>query len=75
MIPESTYSSQTKLMGQSLCVSEQRIGHLNLAFAANKGQNGKIKRFLTKIYIEKGNFHLAFLADEGHKGQHLVFAT
>ena len=30
---ETTHSSQTKLLGQSLCVSE----HLNLAFTANKG--------------------------------------
>ena len=38
MILETTYGCQTKLIGQSLCVSEQRIGYLNLVFATNQGQ-------------------------------------
>ena len=33
MISETTYSSQTKLLGQSLHVSEQGIGYLDLTFA------------------------------------------
>ena len=33
---ETAYSSQIKLIGQSLCVSELGIGYLDLAFAANK---------------------------------------
>ena len=41
MISETAYSSQGKLIGQSLHVSEQGIGYLNLAFAANKGQKGQ----------------------------------
>ena len=41
MISETAYSSQTKLIGQSLHVSEHGIGYLNLAFAANKGQKGQ----------------------------------
>ena len=40
MISETGYSSQTKLIGQSLHVSEHGIGYLNLAFAANKGPKG-----------------------------------
>ena len=36
MISETTYGSQTKLIGQSLCVLEHGIGHTYLAFAANK---------------------------------------
>ena len=40
MISETAYSSKTKLIGQSLYVSEHRIGYLNLAFAANKGKKG-----------------------------------
>ena len=38
MISKTTYSSKTKLIGQSLCVLEHGIGYSNLAFAANKGQ-------------------------------------
>ena len=38
---ETAYSSQTKLIGQSLCISEHGIGYLNLAFAANKGKKGQ----------------------------------
>ena len=35
----------------------------------------KYKKFLIKNPFKIGNFYLAFMADEGHKGQHLVFAT
>ena len=87
---ETAYSSQTKLIRQSLCTSEHGIGYLNLAFAANKGQNRPIfsfkplkclegleiqsqsmntKMFLIKNPLKIGNFHLAFMADKGHKGQ------
>ena len=34
-----------------------------------------LKEFTTKNPLEIGNFHLAFIADEGHKGQHLVLGT
>ena len=34
-----------------------------------------MKQFLIKDPLKIGIFHLAFLADEGHKGQHLVLAT
>lgn len=34
-----------------------------------------IKEFITMNPLKIGNFHLAFMVDEGHKGQHLVFAT
>ena len=37
MISETTYSSQTKLIGQSLCVFKHGIGYSILAFAAIKG--------------------------------------
>ena len=42
---ETAHTSQTKLIGQSLCVSEHGIGYLNLAFAANKGQKSAIFSF------------------------------
>ena len=45
MISETTYSSQTKLIGQSLHVSEHRIGYLNLVFEARKGQKRLIFGF------------------------------
>ena len=45
MISETTYSSKTKLIGQSLCISEHGIGYLNLAFAAKKGQKRSIFSF------------------------------
>ena len=45
MFSETTYSSQTKLIGQSLYVTEHGIGYLNLAFAANKGQKRPIFNF------------------------------
>ena len=42
---DTTYDSQTKLIGQSLHASEHAIGYLNLTFAANKGQKGPIFSF------------------------------
>ena len=45
MISETAYSSQTKLIGESLCISEHGIGYSNLAFAANKGQKRPIFSF------------------------------
>ena len=42
MISKTAYSSQTKLIGQSLHVAEHGIGYSNLAFAANKGQKRPI---------------------------------
>ena len=33
-----------------------------------------IKEFVTKTPLEIGNLYLAFIADEGHKGQNLIFA-
>ena len=42
---ETTYSSQVKLIGQSLCVSEHGIGYSNLVFSANKGQKRPIFSF------------------------------
>ena len=45
MISETAYSSQTKLLGQSLPIGEHGIGYLNLAFAANKGQKRLIFSF------------------------------
>ena len=38
MISETTYSSQTKMLGQGLGASEHGIGYSNLAIAANKDQ-------------------------------------
>ena len=32
-------------------------------------------KFLIKNSFEIGNFQLVLMADEGHKGQHLVLAT
>ena len=37
MISETAYSSQTKLIEQSLPIGGHGIGYLNLAFVANKG--------------------------------------
>ena len=34
-----------------------------------------IKRFLIENPLKIGIYHLAFMADEGNEGQHLVFAT
>ena len=35
----------------------------------------KYKRVHNKDSFKIGIIHLAFMADEGHKGQHLVLAT
>ena len=35
----------------------------------------KQEKFLIKNPFKISNSHLAFMADEGHKGQHLVLAT
>ena len=45
MFLETAYSSQTKLIGPSLDISEHGIGYLNLAFAANKGQKRPMFNF------------------------------
>ena len=45
MIPEAAYSSQTKLIRQSIHVWEHGIGYLNLAFEAKKGQKRSILGF------------------------------
>ena len=45
MISETTYSSQTKLIGEGLLIGEHGIGYSNLAFAANKGQKRPIFSF------------------------------
>ena len=42
MISETTYSAQTKLIRESLHVSEHEIGYLNLGVAANKDQKWPI---------------------------------
>ena len=42
---ETAYSSQTKLIGLSLHVSEHGICYLNLAFEAKKGQKRPILGF------------------------------
>ena len=42
---ETAHSSQTKLIGLSLHVSEHGIGYSDLAFAANKGQKRPIFSF------------------------------
>ena len=34
-----------------------------------------IKKFSIQNCLKIGNFHLALMADEGHRGQHLVLAT
>ena len=41
MISETAYGNQTKLIGQTLPLSEHRIGYENLVFEANKGQKGQ----------------------------------
>jgi len=45
MFSETAYSSQTKLIGQSLLFEEHRIGYSNLAFAAKKDQNRPLFNF------------------------------
>ena len=45
MFSETAYSSQTKLIGEGLHVSEHGIGYLNLAFYAKKGQKRPILGF------------------------------
>ena len=42
---KTAYSSQTILIGKYLCISENRIGYLNLAFAVKKGQKRSIFTF------------------------------
>ena len=46
VISETTSGSQTKLIRQSLYVSEHGIGYLNLVFVANESQKRPIFRFL-----------------------------
>ena len=79
MFSETAHSSKTKLIGQSLHVSEHGIGYSNLTFEAKKDQKRPIFGFkplkrLTMNPLKISNFHLALMDDEGHKGQHLVFA-
>ena len=38
MISETTYNSQTKLIGEGILIGKHGIGYLNFAFAGNKGQ-------------------------------------
>ena len=45
MISETTYSSQTKFIGQSLPIREHGIGYSNLAFEPPKGQKRPIFSF------------------------------
>ena len=45
MISETIYSSQTKLIGQSLPIRGHGIGYLNLAFEAKKGRKRQILGF------------------------------
>ena len=45
MISETTYSSQTKLIGEGFLIGEHRIGYSNLAFEAKKGQKRLIFSF------------------------------
>ena len=45
MISETTYSSQTKLKGQSPPIREHGIGYSNLAFEAKKGRERQIFSF------------------------------
>ena len=42
MISETTYNSQTKLIGEGLLIGEHGIGYSNLVFAANRGQKRPI---------------------------------
>ena len=42
---ETAYSSHTKLIGESLCISEHGIGYSILAFAANEGRKRPIFTF------------------------------
>ena len=51
---ENAYSSQTKLIGQSLHVSEHGIGYSNLAFAGFKmaaRQNLKSQKIVNKTEV------------------------
>ena len=45
MFSETTYSSQTKLIGEGLLIKEHGIGYSNLAFEENKGQKRPIFSF------------------------------
>ena len=49
---ETTYSSQTKLIGLSLHVAEHGIGYSDLVFTANKGQKRPIFSFKPLKYLE-----------------------
>ena len=40
MISETAYSSQTKLIGQSLPIGEHGIGYTKFAYAGDKGKRG-----------------------------------
>ena len=40
-----------------------------------QNQGIAIKNFPIKNHSDKGNFHLAFMADKEHKDQHLVLTT
>ena len=42
---KTSYSSQTKLIGEGLFIREDGIGYSNLTFAANKGQKRPIFGF------------------------------
>ena len=43
MILETAYSSQTKLIGQTLPLSKHGTGYANLTFEANKGQKANFQ--------------------------------
>ena len=43
MILETVYSSQTKLIGPNLDISEHGIGYLNLPFAAIKAKKADVQ--------------------------------
>ena len=58
MISENTYSSQIKLIGQSLCISEHGIGYLNLAFAPRNTCKAGISSTLYKCKV---HYNLHFL--------------
>ena len=45
VLSETADSSQTKLIGEDLFIREHRIGYLNLAFEAKKGQKRSIWGF------------------------------
>ena len=52
MISETTYSSHTKLLGQSLPMKEHQKGYLNLAFATKKGQKRLMFSFKPLKHLE-----------------------